>query len=82
MRFSSRQQAWGRRIWCCLQGDFINILPFYHHTSFYIFFNSNLSLDFHLFYDNFPFFVYFVGNFIRWDKIGSKIIDDKISPRH
>jgi len=26
--------------------------------------------------------VYFVGNLIRWDKIGNKAIDDKISPRH
>jgi len=44
--------------------------------------NANLNFDFDLPYDNFPFFVYLVGDFIGWDKIGNKIIDNKISPRH
>jgi hypothetical protein len=63
-------------------------MPFYHHTSFIYFQIFNLSFYFDLICVKFPinnayhFFVYFVGNLIGWDKIGSKAIDNKISPRH
>jgi len=60
------------------------LLTYFHFTiiHLFIFLNSNLNFDFDLLYENFPFFVYLVGDFIGWDKIGNKIIDNKISPRH